>query len=495
RSLLCVFQLNQDGFDLESVNSRIHSNLQKHIDRIMEIIRIPSIAAENPEGVDRCARYLERWFSEIGCSKTEIFETEGFPVVYGYYDAQAPNTIIVYLMYDVKQVSGETWTLTSDPFEPRLVQMSPFESVLVGRGATNSKGPLGAFLNAVQSIVETGQRVPVNLKFVAEGEEELGSAHLIDFIKQRQGELKDASAVFSPGGSQNRNGKVTLTLGCKGVTEFELVCSGEKWGRGPKQRAIHSSYAAVVESPVWRLVHALASFTDPSDPAKVVVEGFYDNVAKPEPEDLELIERLSQTFDEEALKESLGVSMFHRDVHGKDLLLKAFYTTTLNIQGIYGGYTGPLVKTVLPEKAAAKLESRLIPNQTMTETVEKIRKHLDRHGYSDIEILTFPGENAADDWSRTDPKAGVVSKTVETYREFGFEPEVWPFALGSSPQYMFTKQPLSLPFVSAGLGHGGRAHAPDEYYVVKGNSRVLGLEESEKFYVKLLLNYSDGSLK
>lgn len=480
--------------ELEKISNYIDAHKAEHIEKIKEIIRIPSVAAEDPEGVRQCAKYLEGQFKELGCSETEVYETRGQPVVYGHYDAGAENTLAVYFMYDVKQVSGEHWTLISEPFKPELVPMAPFKSVIVGRGATNSKGPLAAFMNALFSIKGAGFEIPVNLKFVAEGEEELGSSHLIDFVRENTRRLRDATAVFSPGGSQNLNGDVTLALGCKGVSEFELVCSGKKWGRGPTERAIHSSMNAIVESPVWRLVQALASMTDPGDPSKVLIKGFYDNVAKPEEEDLKLIEELAKVYDEESVKKANGIQHFYKDLHGKELLMKAFYTTTLNIQGIYGGYTGPLVKTILPEKAAAKLESRLIPNQTMTETVEKVRKHLEEHGYSDIEVLEFEGENAVDDWSRTDPKAGIVQKTIDAYREVGLQPQVWPYSLGSAPRYMFTKPPLSIPFIGAGLGHGARAHAPDEYYVIEGNDKVRGLADSEKFYVRLLIHYSKGKL-
>jgi acetylornithine deacetylase/succinyl-diaminopimelate desuccinylase-like protein len=477
-----------------SVYEYIDKHRGEHLEKLKEIIRIPSIAAENPEGVRKCAAYLENEFKRLGCRDVEIYETRGQPVVYANYDAGAQNTLAVYLMYDVKQVSGENWTLIKDPFSPEVVPMQPFNGVLVGRGATNSKGPLMAFLNALFSIRESGFEIPVNLKFIAEGEEELGSAHLMDFIKENLDRLREANAVFSPSGSQSIKGDVTLSLGCKGVTEFELVCSGKSWRRGPIERGIHSSMNAIVESPVWRLVQALASMTDPSDPSKVLINGFYDNVAPPTKEDLELIDQLAKVYDEEAVKRANGIEHFYKDLHGKELLMKAFYTTTLNIQGLYAGYTGPLFKTVLPEAAVAKLESRLIPNQTMTETVEKVRKHLDEHGYYDIEIREYPEANGVDDWSRTDPKAGIVKKTIDAYREAGFEPQVWPFMLGSAPRYMFTKPPLSLPFIGAGLGHGARAHAPDEYYVVEGNDKVKGLAETEKFYVSLLIHYSNGRL-
>jgi acetylornithine deacetylase/succinyl-diaminopimelate desuccinylase-like protein len=465
---------------------RIESAQEQHIERIKEIIRIPSIAAEYPEQVRRCAELLHGWFRDLGCADTGIFDTAGSPVVYGHYDAKAKNTVLVYMMYDVKQVSGELWTLVKDPFDPQLVQMPPFTKVLVGRGAVNSKGPLVAFLSALFSIRETGEELPVNLKFVAEGEEELGSQHLVDFVLEHKKELAGGSACFAPSTSQNINGVPTLHLGCKGVVEVELECSGEYWGRGPTKRGIHSSLNAIVESPIWRMTQALASMVDPRDPSRVVIDGFYDNVAKPTAQDLKLVEELAKVFDEDAVKKVNDVKHFWQDLQGKKLLMKAFYTTTLNIQGIEGGYTGPKFKTVLPHSIKVKLESRLIPNQTRSETLRNIRRHLDKKGYPDIRVVDT-SSGLSDDWSRTRPEAGVVKLVESAYRDWGFSLQVWPFSLGTSPQYVFTKR-LKIPYVAAGLGHGGRAHAPDEYFVVEGDpeNKVAGLVDQEKFYVHLL---------
>lgn len=479
---------------LQRIFDVIEASREEHIERIKELIRIPSVAAENPEGVRRCAVYLAETFRNLGCQESRVYETRGQPVVYAHYDAGASTTLLVYMMYDVKQVSGEEWTLIKDPFDPQVVSMPPFKSVLVGRGSINSKGPLMAFINALTSIKRAGFNIPLNLKFVAEGEEELGSTHLREFVSENVSLLDDCQAVFSPSASQGLDGQVTLSLGCKGVVEFELECSGKEWGRGPAERAVHSSRAAFVESPVWRIIHALSSMTDPHDPDRVTIEGFYDNVARPDPRDLELIEELAKDFDEESLRRELGVKSFYRDLKGKELLLKMFYTTTLNIQGIQAGYTGPLFKTILPDRAVAKLESRLVPNQTITETVEKVRMHLDKLGYTDIRIREYPEANAVDDWSRTDPDSGIVRHVIACYKDDGLKPRVFPFSLGSSPQAVFTKSPLRLPFVSAGVGHGSRAHAPDEYYVIEGNERVRGLVEAEKYFVSLVFRLSSGDL-
>lgn len=205
----------------------IESNRNEDIQRLKQIISIPSIAADNPDGVRKCAELMLSWLKELECAEAEIVETEGSPVVYGHYDAGAKNTLLVYMMYDVKQVAGEDWTLIKDPFKPELLPLAPFRKVLVGRGAYNSKGPLAAFLNSLRALKAVGKELPVNLKFIAEGEEELGSQHLIDFAKQYERQLRDVTAGFAPSASQNIKGVPSMYLGAKGVVELELECSGE----------------------------------------------------------------------------------------------------------------------------------------------------------------------------------------------------------------------------------------------------------------------------
>ncbi len=473
----------------------IESNLAGDIERLKQIIRIPSIAADNPEGVWKCAELVLRWFREIGCVETEIVETPGSPVVYGHYDSHSKNTLLVYLMYDVKQVSGEHWTLIPDPFEPQLLPLSPFRQVIVGRGSFNSKGPLTAFLNALLALKMVGEELPVNLMFVAEGEEELGSQHLIDFVKKYADRLHEASACIAPAASQNIQGVPNMFLGAKGVVELELECSGEYWERGPTKRGIHSSLAAIVESPLWRMIQALATMVDREDPSKVLIDDFYDNVEPPTPRDLQLVRELATRFDEESIKQSADVKHFLHDLHGEELLLKALYTTTLNIQGLEGGYTGPKFKTVLPHSIKVKLESRIIPDQNRTETVEKVRNHLDKHGYPDIRVVDHASEKS-DDWSRINPDAGIVQVVSEAYSMRGLKPLVWPSTLGTNPQYIWTKH-LKIPYLAAGLGYGARAHGPDEFYVIEGDGEkhpVAGLAEVEKFFIDLMYHMADKKL-
>ncbi len=474
----------------EKVFQYIDRHQEEHVERIKQLIRVPSISEED-RGMDECAELLASYYKELGCTRVEIVPTERHPVVYAEYNSGKPVTLIVYFMYDVKQIAGENWTLITDPFDPQVVEMAPFKRCLIGRGAVNQKGPLGAFLNAVESILATNSDLPVNLTFVSDGEEEIGSPHLLDFANKHVERLRRADGVIFPGASQNLKGVPTISLGCKGSAPFELECSGASWGRGPTKFDIHSSLAAVVDSPAWRMIHALSTLTDPAHPDRVAVEGFYDNVVPPGQEDLELVERLAPRFDESSMKEVSQVDHFIDDVHGKDALMKLLFSPTMNIQGIYGGYTGTGFKTSLPHKARAKIECRLVPNQSYKEVLEKVRRHLDRHGYSDIEIVAVRGgksvgEARSHEWARTSAKSEFVQAVIRSYRRHGHDPNIWPTAGGSAPWHVFTKRPLSIPLVPIGLNHGGRAHSPDEYLVVEGNEHVIGLAEFEKSFVTAL---------
>jgi acetylornithine deacetylase/succinyl-diaminopimelate desuccinylase-like protein len=272
-----------------------------------------------------------------------------------------------------------------------------------------------------------------------------------------------------------------MTLGYKGIEYIELECSGKLWGRGPTEFDIHSSHKSWIDSPAWRMIHALTTMTS-KDGNKVLIEGWYDNVKPPSEEDLELINKLAETFDEEIVKRELRTHRFINDLHGKDLLMQYLYSTTLNIDGIWSGYTGPGPKTVLPHKITVKLDARLVPNQSPEEIIPKIRQHLDKHGYTDIII----GPMDPYDWSKTSLKETIVQAAIQAYRKLGYEPEIWPLSAGSVPYHLFNRKPLHLPFIDAGLGHGGRAHAPDEYFVIEGNDRVAGLAGCEKSFVMML---------
>jgi len=467
----------------KKIFEHIDRHYTEHLGKLQELVRQPSISAEN-RGVRECAELVKNYFKNLGCENSRLVETSGFPVVYGYYDAGADRTIIVYFMYDTQPVDDPGWTIP--PLEGKIVSMPPFGDCLVARGAINTKGELCAFLNACESIKAVGEEIPVNLVFVAEGEEELGSRHLPEFIEKYEGELMKADAVFFPFADQDMRGKVVMYLGVKGIVYFELELDGKSWGYGPTEFDIHGSNKAWVDSPAYRMIQALSTMTT-KDGNKVLIDGFYENALPPNREDLELLETLEKTFDEDSVKDSMKVEKFIGDVHGKKALLKYLYSPTLNIDGIWGGYIGPGTKTVLPYKITTKIDVRLVPNMSVEEVIPRIREHLDKHGFRKIRIVELEEGYG---WAKTSVKEPAAQAVIKAYREFGYEPEIWPHMAGSAPFCMFNREPLNLPFIMGGLGHGGRAHAPNEYIVVQEGGPTGGLCTLEKSYVTILDNLS-----
>jgi acetylornithine deacetylase/succinyl-diaminopimelate desuccinylase-like protein len=221
-----------NALETNTVYNYVDQNLNKFIARIQEFVRQPSISAEN-KGVQEAAKLLASYFEKIGCQNVEIVPTKGHPIVYAELNSKAKTTLLVYMMYDTQPVDDEKFWI-SPPFEANIVPLdlpSGKVSALVGRGSVNSKGPLVTFINAVEAIVNTIGKLPINLKFIAEGEEELGSPHLPDFVNEYKDKLKGAKATIFPSFLEDTWGKVKLSLGNKGIVYFELEASGKNWGR------------------------------------------------------------------------------------------------------------------------------------------------------------------------------------------------------------------------------------------------------------------------
>lgn len=464
--------------DVEKIYRYIDGHKKEHLSNLTKMLKQPSVSPQNI-GIQECAELLAHFYDDLGC-ETEIFETAGNPVVYGAHDVGAEKTLLAYFMYDTQPYDEPGWTYP--PMEATLAPLTlPTGQVtaLYNRGAVNTKGPMMTFLHAIESVQQCEGELPFNLLLVGEGEEELSSPHLPDFIQAKKNELRNADACIFPFFLQNTKGKVELYLGVKGIIYFELECSGASWGRGPQQFGIHGSNKAWVDSPAWRLVHALSTLTE-DDGNTVTVDQFYDDVAPPSPEDQELIQNLITTFDPEPFKETMKVGAFTHSEEDTELLITSLlYTSTLNIDGIWGGYTGEGSKTLLPHEATAKIDIRLVPNQQRDTMLPLIRKHLDEHGYSDILIRVLDrGYN----WSKVSVRESVVQAMIKTCSHFGYNPEIWPHLAGSAPFYLFSEV-LGIPYVMGALGHGARAHSPDEYIVYEGNDQVLGLDGAQKSLV------------
>ena len=469
-------------FSTDQIHGHIDEHLDGHIARIQEYVRQPSIGGENI-GMRECAELLLSYFQDLGCTEAELVETEEHPCIWAYYDAGAKRTIVNHGYYDVQPVEGEVWTYP--PFGAELAEMPPLGRVVIGRGTFNSKGSYRAWLNALESIIAVEGNLPVNIMFTIDGQQEVGSPHFPAFIRQYEDRLRTADALLTPTPSQEPDGTVRIVLGVKGTAFFEIACSGREWGRGPQEYDIAGGAKAFVDSPAWRMVHALASMTS-EDGNTALIDDFYANVIPPTDEELELADKLAVSFDDQVWKDLYGVKRWIHDESGRDFVHRCLFSPTLNIDGIWGGDIGPAKKSVVPHQTRAKLDVRLVPNMGFDEVMGKVRAHLDKLGYTDIQFSQVAGYG----WAKTSVSEPVVQAVLDVYRQYGVRATVWPYGIGSYPLYLFVREPLWLPACRGGLGHGGRAHSPDEYLVIEGNDKVAGLAEAEKSFVDILYAYA-----
>jgi acetylornithine deacetylase/succinyl-diaminopimelate desuccinylase-like protein len=467
------------GADRDAVVASIKPRHDATVRMLRDWIAVPSIAAEDlnyPQG----AEYMARLVREAVFDRVDVVPTKGKPGVFATLDAGADTTLGVYFMYDVKQFDPAEWS--SPPLEGRLLERPGVGTVMVGRGATNTKGPQIAFLAALHAFKAAGRKLPVNLVFVAEGEEEIGSPNFSQIALRPDVEaaLKRCAGVIIPLGSQNANGGVEINLGAKGIVELELVSTGERWGRGPRED-VHSSLAAHIDSPVWHLVQALNTLVK-ADGHTPAVDGFFDKVRPLSPELQRILEEAIPKRNESATKKALGVQRWIEDERWDVSLRRLVTQPTINIEGLVAGYTGPGGKTILPHRGVAKIDMRLVPDMTAKDTLELLKRHLASRGFDDIEVNMTggydPTETAAD--------SRLIRAEQAAYRKSGIEPTLWPRLAGSWPGVTFTGPPLRLPAGQFGLGFGGGAHAPDEFFLIdSANPKVVGLDGATASYVDL----------
>jgi acetylornithine deacetylase/succinyl-diaminopimelate desuccinylase-like protein len=461
------------------VQKEIAARHGEAVKRLQDWIALPSIAAESLNsavGAERMAQLAR----DAGFQTVTIVPTDGKPGVFATLDAGAKQTVGLYFMYDVKQFDPAEWT--SPPLEARIVDKPGFGKVIVGRGAVNQKGPEAAFLAALHALRGAKRKLPVNLVLVAEGEEEIGSPHIGQLVHRPEVEaaLRKCVGVFMPAASQDPDGVVTVSLGAKGVVELELVSTGEKWGRGPG-KDIHSSLKAMVDSPAWHLVKALDTLVS-ADGNTITI----DNYPKPRPlsdEEKAMIAEASRRRSEAQSKKSLSVQHWIDDLPWPQANERLESQPTVNIEGLVGGYTGPGGKTILPHRAVAKLDMRLVPDMKKDDAVAALKAHLAAHGFGDIEVNVTGGYDPTSTASST----RLIQTQIAVLKRAGIDPVLWPRNAGSYPGYVFTGEPLKLASGHFGLGHGSGAHAPDEYYVIEStNPNMQGFDGAVLSFVQYL---------
>lgn len=467
--------------DRQKIEAAVKVRHSETVNDLREWIALPTIAAEG-RNVAEGANYMLRLAREAGFANARIVPTSGVPGVFGTVDVGAPVTVGVYFMYDVKQYDPAEWS--SPPLEGRIVDRPGQGRAIVGRGAVNQKGPQTAFLAALHALKAAGKKPPVNIVLIAEGEEEIGSPNFHQIVADPVvfAALSRSVGIFIPFNAQDREGIGGVNLGSKGVVELQLVVGGETSDRFPKADT-HSSGAARIANPAWRLVKALDTLVadDGHTPA---IDGWFEYVRPLTARQKELVAKLAESSSENDAKLAAGdVGRWIGDEDYRTSIERLIGQPTVTIQGLVSGYTGPGGKTVLPGRAEAKLDLRLVPDMTKEDAVRKLEAHFVKHGFDDVKVIVSGGYGP----NETDENAPLIRAQKRTLERLGIPYVVNPRLAGSWPGVLFTGPPLNLPAGQIGIGRGGGAHAPDEWYLIESiDHKVAGIDELTMMYVDFL---------
>ncbi len=467
--------------DLVAVFDHIDANIDEHVQNLQRWIQQPSVS-NTGEGIQESAYMVEGFFDQFGCQETEVVDpglteygTQANPVVYAKCDEGAEKTMAVYWMYDTMPITQpDLWT--SPPFEARIVEQPPFDKVIIGRGANNSKGRQMAFWNAMMSIKAVTGSLPVNLIFLAEGDEERMSIGYRKFIRDNPELFSEADVMWGYGASE-------------GSVFVELITSGEAWGRGPTYSNIHGGRKRQVDAPAWRHIKMLATLVDDTG-NEVLIDGFYDDVVPLTEDEEAILREAAEDYDVTVAAERLGVARFISD-DPYEVQKLSRYGQSMNLDGIWAGnmFEGGS-GAILPNRIVSKHNFRYVPNQTGPDIVAKLRAHLDKHGYEDVEI------NVVGDvpWAKMDDNnelAMAVREMRETFGAGNPEPILEETILGGYwPAYLFAGDVYDIPIADGYVGGGGGSHAANEYFIVEGAGNTYGMAGMEKSIATAIYEYA-----
>jgi acetylornithine deacetylase/succinyl-diaminopimelate desuccinylase-like protein len=435
-----------------SLHEFVIANGRRYLEWLTEACSIPSLAGE-PDGLVRMAEWLEAKLSEVGASVERLTHENAPDALLGTLGA-GPRTVLVYDHYDVQPVDPlDLWH--SKPFSPEVR-----DGVLYARGAADNKGDLVARLAGLDAFQQVRGDIPVNIRFLVEGQEETGSKSF-PAIVSRYGDKLRADGCIWEGAGVDHSGRPELVFGAKGLAYVELIHKGLSEDQ-------HSSEAVIAPSPVWHVIEALSTLRDNN--GRVLIDGFYDDVVAPSEDDEAMLSALE--WDEEAERQRLGVEAFVGGDTGVDLLRRLFFQPTCNIAGIAAGFTVPgTSKTVLPKEAMVKLDMRLVADQNPDDIVAKLRRHLDRQGYGDIDIASYSMEHPVRSPRNSLVGQAAVEAAKSTYAQ---PPALSPLMIGTGPMYPIAHT-LGIPTVSpAGVCRpDSNIHAPNENVRVEDFMRVI----------------------
>ena len=427
--------------NMKAIDQYLEQHLSASLEELAELCAQPSVAAQN-WGMEDCARLVQDMLDRRGF-ETSLKETPGHPVVLAEREGRSDRTLLFYNHYDVQPPEPlELWH--SPPFEPDIR-----DGKMYGRGISDDKGHFVSRLFALDALLAADGELPCRVKFIVEGEEEIGSVHLPDFVADHQEELAADACIWEFGGVDHRDVPMQY-LGLRGICYVELSVQ-------TAAADVHSGLGgSIFPNAAWRLVWALNSLKGPDE--AINLPGFYQPVLPPTARDLELLDQLPEVNQE--YRDRYQIPYFLKGMEGGLELKQAqVFEPTCTICGLTSGYQGEGSKTVLPARASAKVDFRLVPNQSPSQVLEQLRSHLDQHGFEDVRIEHLGGGPPA----RTDPDDPFIDLVVKTAEGIYDQPmALVPITGGSGPNHAFVHT-LDLPVATAGIGYpGANAHAPNE---------------------------------
>jgi acetylornithine deacetylase/succinyl-diaminopimelate desuccinylase-like protein len=427
---------------MQDIYEYIDAHADEYIRDLQTLVRQPSISAQNI-GLRECAELVLRMMHEDGLD-AHLHELDGGPpVIIGHMTTpRSQKTMLCYSHYDVQPPEPiEAWTY-GGPWSAEIV-----DGVLYGRGSTDNKSGVLAFNKAAKAFLQVRGELPVNLKFIVEGEEEIGSVHLGPWVEQNPELLRADGMHCLDGSVDTATGLPDIDLGLKSVLFVELIARGAN-------RDIHSLNFPLVPAPAWDLIRALNTMMDAN--RRILIEGWYEGLYELQDEDYEQLEDKIKRVDLNAMKDEWGIGEFALGRDGIDAIKARAYEPTANIAGLISGYTGPGSKTIVPNEARAKMDFRLIPHLDPAKAIEKLRAHLKKHGFDNIEVKYEARSEPPYKISVKEPMAqAVIAAATEVYGEL-------PIVNGVSAEGTILKH-VWIPCVLTGFANpGANLHAPNE---------------------------------
>jgi acetylornithine deacetylase/succinyl-diaminopimelate desuccinylase-like protein len=423
-----------------AVDAYIEKNSRRFVEELKELCAFPSISNHGAEAVKPARDWLAERLSRY-TDRVETLEAGGMPALYAEVPGAGRRKLLLYQHYDVQPVDPiELWE--SQPFEP--VEK---DGRIVARGVADDKADVMARIHALETLKGLGE-VPVTLRFLVEGEEEIGSKTFEKIAHQHSAKLSADGCLWESGTSFDDAGRPTIQFGCRGLLYVQLRVKMLDFDQ-------HSGYASIYPSAPMYMIGALESLRDQQ--MNIRIEGFYDKVVKPTDADRRMMAKIDPEVDKR--KKLVGFDNLVRDPKSSEVLEQMLFLPTCNIAGVTTGYQGPGSKTVLPAEATAKLDFRLVPNQDPADVLSQLRRHLDSHGFEEVEIVWSDGEKPA----RSDPDSAVGKTVIECVRELHGEPILWPFMPATGPMHPVVAD-LGIPTVlPVGVGRpDNRVHSPNE---------------------------------